>query len=458
MSEEPSFASVIKNRGFRYLWFNQILVQLAYNTLNFALLIWVFKLVNSSFAVAGLMLAVSLPAVIFGLFAGVFVDLMDRRKIIILIDILLALSFLVFIFIKPSYPLVLLNAFFVNSLAQFFMPSESSSIPLLVSKEKLLIANSLFSLTLYGAFMIGFSLGGPILNHLGINAIFYFGAASLVVAFILAQNLPVLRAAGAKKRFASVFTGATLHTLLALTVDETRQTFAFIRGRLPVATAIFILSAVQGVVGMIAVMAPAYLETVLRIHAADSSYFLALPLGAGMLTGAFLIGRLFPNLPRRSIIIPAILVGGVIFIAAGLAPAVAQLFNSAELPSYLTRPRYFFRAPSLSSFFGFLAFLGGFTIVSVIVPSQTVLQENTTKQNRGKIFAVLGVMMTSFSIVPIVLAGLLADLFGVAKIFIALGVIILIAGLIARRPNWFFQKGHLPGRWREFLGLGHWGE
>lgn len=456
MSEKPTFASVVGNRGFRFLWFNQILVQLAYNTLNFALLIWVFKLVDSSFAVAGLMLAVSLPAVIFGLFAGVFVDLMDRRKIIILIDILLALSFLFFIFIKQSYPLILLNAFFVNSLAQFFMPSESSAIPLLVSRKQLIIANSLFSLTLYGAFMIGFSLGGPILNHLGINAIFYLGAAALLLAFILAQTLPTLKTSRVKHSLAGILTLDFLRKILRLTADEGRVTFDFIRGRLPVATAILILSSVQGVIGMIAVMAPAYLEKVLRIHAADSSYFLALPLGTGMIGGAFLIGRLFHNIPRRSIVVPAVLVGGLIFVAAGVAPYVAQFLNSTELPASLTRPRFFFRAPSLSSFFGLLAFLGGFALVSIIVPSQTVLQTHATKQNRGKIFAVLGVVMTSFSIIPILLSGVLSDLFGVTPIFIGLGVIIFITGLIARHPNWFFQKGHLPVRWREFLGLGHW--
>ena len=103
MAEKVGFSSVIKNSGFRYLWFNQILVQLAYNALNFTLIIWVYKLVDNNLAVSALMLTIYLPAVIFGIFAGVFVDIFDRKKIILLIDLLIALAFIMFIFIKGSF-------------------------------------------------------------------------------------------------------------------------------------------------------------------------------------------------------------------------------------------------------------------------------------------------------------------------------------------------------------------
>src|SRR5687767_11138480 len=118
MESKPTFSSVIQNRGFRYLWINQILMQLAINTLNFALIIWVYKLTNSNFAVSALILSVYLPAFLFGIVAGVFVDLADRRKIIIFIDLLFAVLFLVFPFIRGVYPLILINTFLLNSLAQ----------------------------------------------------------------------------------------------------------------------------------------------------------------------------------------------------------------------------------------------------------------------------------------------------------------------------------------------------
>ena len=115
MQPKPTFSEVIKNYGFRHLWFNQILVQLAYNVLNFALLIWVFQLTGSTLAVSLLMVSVYLPSLLFGMMAGIYVDIADRRKIIVIIDLLLAVSFLLFIFIKDSYPLILLNTFTLST-------------------------------------------------------------------------------------------------------------------------------------------------------------------------------------------------------------------------------------------------------------------------------------------------------------------------------------------------------
>src|SRR5438270_12698994 len=111
MAEKATFSSVIKNRGFLNLWINQILVQLSYNALNFTLIIWVFKLTDSNTAVSALLFSIYLPAVIFGLFSGVLIDLIDRKKIIMLINFFLSLLFFSLIFFKGSYPAILVITF-----------------------------------------------------------------------------------------------------------------------------------------------------------------------------------------------------------------------------------------------------------------------------------------------------------------------------------------------------------
>lgn len=456
MAEKPSFASVVKNRGFRFLWFNQILVQLGDNAINFALIIWVYKLTDSNLAVSGLLLAIYLPVILFGVFAGVVVDLADRRKVIIIVDILLALVFLTFIPIKGSYPLILISTFIRNSLVQFFMPAESSSIPMLVSKKQLMMANSLFSLTLYGAFMIGFTAGGPVLNAFGINYIFLVGATLLIVASFFAGKLPTIRTPGAPLRFREFLLANKLQGMVNLTIKEIKGIFIFIKGKLSVVAAIGLLSAIQGLMGVLAVISPAYLERVLHIRATDASLFVMLPLGLGIVLGAFIVGRWLHSFPRRSVVIPAMVVAGAIFILIGLVPEVAQLLQSPELASATTRPRFFIHVPSVSTLFSIMAFILGFTAALIIVPSQTILQERTPEGDRGKMFAVLAVIMTSISAIPVILAGGLSDLFGTAPIFIGLGIVILAVGLLAWRPSWFFEKSHLPFKMKEFLGLGHW--
>lgn len=448
MEQKPTFTSVIKIRGFRFLWINQVLLQLTLNTLNFSLLIWVYKLTNSIFATSLLLFSVYLPSLLFGLFVGVLVDLSDKRKLIYTINLLFALAFLLFIPIKFSFPLILLNVFFINTLAQFFTPAESSSIPQIVGKDKLFIANSLFTLTLYGSFMTGFAAAGPIINFGGIDAVFYLGAVLLLLAYFLSQNLPSLKIEQASSR----------QKLLPFVLDEVKQTFEFIRGKLNVFTAIVLLSAVQGIIGVLGVIMPSYMERVLHIHATDASYVLIIPLGLGMILGAYLVGRLFQRKPKRALVIPAIIASGCLLFSMGIAPTVATALNTIDLPSKIFHLRYFFNAPSLSSTFALGAFLLGLVAVSIIIPSQTILQETTHPRIRGKIFAVLVVVMNSFALLPVLLAGGLSDLFGVTPIFIALGIAVFLIGILVSKPSMVFAAHKLPYKIREFLGLGHWSD
>src|SRR3989338_5636749 len=136
MTEKPTLTSVISNPGFLNLWINQLLVQLSFNSLNFALIIWVFKLTDSSTAVSALIFVIYLPAVILGLFTGVLVDIIDRRKIIMLIDFFLCLLFFSLIFFKGSFPAILGVTFLINALAQFYASAEASAIPIVVKKSQ----------------------------------------------------------------------------------------------------------------------------------------------------------------------------------------------------------------------------------------------------------------------------------------------------------------------------------
>ena len=64
--------------------------------------------------------------------------------------------------------------------------------------------------------------------------------------------------------------------------------------------------------------------------------------------------------------------------------------------------------------------------------------------------------MAGLSLIPVLISGVLADIFGPTPIFISLGVTIISIGLFGLRPNFFFSKKKLPFKVREFLGLGHW--
>ncbi len=454
MEQKPSFASVLKNRGFLNLWINQILVQLSYNALNFALIIWVFKLTDSSVAVAALLIAVYLPAVIFGLFTGVLVDLIDRKKIIMMIDFFLCLSFFSLIFLKESYPAILAVAFFVNALGQFYAPAEASAIPLIVKRPQLIAANSFFSITLYSCFLLGFGLAGPFINHFGINLVFVLGGLFLGLAFLLSFTFPLIKAKPDEqgKKLVLALKKRNYGQIWEVGLHEMIQTASLIRGKLPVLSSILILAGVQMVIGVLAVLMPGLLEKSLQIKATDASYVLIIPMGLGIILGGLILSRVGNLLVRRKLVAKAIFCGGLLFFLIGIAPIISPAIKHLPQP----RPLPFFYQPPLSAVAAFSSFLLGMVMVSILVPSQTVLQENTPAGGRGKVFSVLGVIMAGLSLIPVLLSGILADIFGPTSIFLALGAIIIMVGIFGLKPSLFFPGKSLSFKMREFLGLGHW--
>lgn len=456
MAQSASFASVISRRGFLNLWVNQMFVQLSFNSLNFALLVWVFNLTDSIFAVSALFVAIYLPAVILGLFSGVVVDISDRKRIIMLIDLFLAVLFFSLIFLKFNFAAILFITFLINAISQFYSPAEASAIPLVVKKHELITANSIFSATLYSSFLLGFGLAGPLINHLGIDFVFGAGGVLLFGAFLLSLLFPSIRSApdAQGKKLISALAQKKYSDIWQIGITEIADILQLIRGKLPVFTSIMILAGVQMGISIMAVLAPGFMEKSLQIKATDASYILIIPLGLGIVTGGLVLGRIGNKLVRRRLVSKGILFAGLLTFIVGIAPFISpaiRYFSHA-------RPLPFFYQPSLSKILFLGSFLMGIAMISILIPSQTVLQENTPEEDRGKVFAVLGVVMAGLSLIPVLLAGIFADLFGTTPIFIFIGVLVILAGLFGLKPSLFFRKKSLPYKVREFLGLGHWEE
>lgn len=454
MSKTSTFASVIANKGFSNLWINQILVQLSFNSLNFALIIWVFKLTDSNTAVSALLLAIFLPAVLLGLFTGVLVDILDRKRILMMIDFGLSMLFFSLIFLKGNYPAILLVTFLVNALGQFYASAEASAIPLIVGKGELLTANSLFSATLFSAFLVGFGLAGPLIHYTGINVVFILGGILLLVAFLLSFLFPSLKspAFAEGERLLSAFAKKKYSEIWKIAILEISQTLSLIKGKLPVFTSIMILAGVQMMIGVAAVLIPGFLEKSLQIKATDASYVLIIPLGLGIVAGGLILGKWGSRLVKRNLVARSILFAGLMFFLVGISPLISPAIRYFKHP----RPVPFIYQPSLAKALMIGSFLLGIALVSILVPSQTVLQENTPDQDRGKVFSVLGAVMSGLAAAPTFLAGILADLFGTTPIFIGMGLVIIMIGLFGLKPNLFFKEDDLPDRVREFFGSGHW--
>lgn len=173
-----------------------------------------------------------------------------------------------------------------------------------------------------------------------------------------------------------------------------------------------------------------------------------------MILGALTVGRIGNRIPRRILVGRAIIMGGLLLFLVGGAPLISPAVQHFPHP----RPLSFLFQPSLSLILGVGSFFLGAALVSIMIPSQTVLHENSPEESRGKVFSVLAVAMSGLSLIPVLFAGILSDIFGTMPIFIGMGGLIAIFGLFVLKPDFFFAEHHLPHHFREFLGLGHWGE
>ncbi|MBI3290520.1 MFS transporter [Candidatus Microgenomates bacterium] len=409
------------NSPFKFIWINQILLQVAQNMLNFALLILVFQLTNSNTLVSVFILSISFPAILFGGFAGVVADMVDKRKLIIFCDLGMAAAALFLFFTHTTYVFILLASLILNSFVQFFIPAEGSAIPMLVKRNQLLAANSLFFFTLYSALISGYTMAGPLINLLGNTSFFLVVAILFVTGALFSRFLPSLRSNG------RINFGRGYRQAFGTAIDEMVSGWTFVMRHRLVLGGLALLAVVQGMIAIVATLVPGYFERELKI-AATESYIVLGPLGIGLLLGALLVERFGKKMSKRFMVIRAVLVCGVVLTVIGLLPVLASIFDQTQFIAQ--RPRPFTELFSVASFFAFLSFILGFFVVQIVIPAQTVIQEYSSEEYRGRVFSILGIASSVAIVFASFVVGSLADLLGILPVLVAVGVLIFIIGLV----------------------------
>ena len=189
--EEGGPLAVFQNGGFLRLWLSQAATQIGGNMVLFGLTVIVFNSTNSNTAVSLLILTFLVPAVLFSAVAGVYVDRVDRRLILIATNILRGLAFVALYLAGGNLALILLLNIAVSTVTVFFAPAELAMIPVLVPRRQLLAANGIFTLTLNAAFAVGFALLGPLVVKVaGPEAVILVVAGLYFLAAVFCVTLP----------------------------------------------------------------------------------------------------------------------------------------------------------------------------------------------------------------------------------------------------------------------------
>jgi MFS family permease len=114
-----------------------------------------------------MMLFMTLPVIVFGPIAGVLIDRWNKQKVMVVCDSLrmvcAALIPVVFLLTRNIYP-VFVIVFFMFLLALFFNTARNAIIPNLISKKRILNANSVLNFIGRGATFLGMVSGGIIID------------------------------------------------------------------------------------------------------------------------------------------------------------------------------------------------------------------------------------------------------------------------------------------------------
>ena len=114
----------------------------------------------------------------------------------------------------------------------------------------------------------------------------------------------------------------------------------------------------------------------------------------------------------------------------GLVSAGITLMLIAAVPYLLER----FAPGLLGAFPVVFGFIGGIEFGMLFIPAFTVLQEKTEAEMRGRIFGAMFTIVNAAVAIPILVAGGLADLFGVTRVIFGMGFLLLLSGAISAFP------------------------
>jgi len=173
-----------RNRNYRALWLGQTVSEIGDHFNSIAVLSLALHLTGSGLALGAVMIARVLPAVLAGPVAGVALDRLDRRKVMLSSDLVravIALAHILLLTWRLPWLLCLLSGMLTFA-SPFFTSGRASILPRIAAPDELHTANALTQTTSWFTLAIGTMLGGLSTAQFGYRGAFVFNALSFLVS------------------------------------------------------------------------------------------------------------------------------------------------------------------------------------------------------------------------------------------------------------------------------------
>ncbi|HEY8862567.1 MAG TPA: MFS transporter [Candidatus Dormibacteraeota bacterium] len=408
------FRAVMRHTAFRNIWFAQLAAQLADKFLLFSLIILAYKISGGSTPVAITLLTYTVPAVLFAPPAGVIADRYDRKQIMMWCNFgraavvaLIPLAALV-PGLRGEFGHLLLITLVFSAVGQLFGPAEAAVIPTILPRSALITANSMALLTMVLTLVVGGALA-PIVSRFDLYAPYWCAVVLLIIGgtLIFASDIPQLQrtteppVAESRNRFHNMWID------LKEGIDALRASRGLLLAFGQVSIAVLVLF-------MLFALAPAYVSRVIGIAAQDT-YVILGPATGGAILSAVLLGQFVRNIDRSRLLAGSLLANGFTMLGLAAVPQAMAHFPDLQVHNRITAAAF--------------SFLLGVEFGAIMIPAITYLMESTSDEIRGRIFALLYMVINGVTAVPVLVAAALADTIGIARVIGGLGVLLIGGGV-----------------------------
>ncbi len=406
----PGPFAVLRRRNFALLFVGQLVSTVGSSLTSIAAGILVFRLTNSAFDVGLMLMATAAPTLVVGLIAGVFVDRLDRKRIMIASDLLRA----ALVFSIPAligYGIVWLYVIVVltSTISTFFDPAFESTLPELAPESELAAANSLMAITQFGFTAVGFAAAG-LLASVSIDWAFWIDAASFVFSAgcLFLTRLPTFE----------VEESTSIGTVI--TNLQSGVSFLF---RTPILRSLVLVSV--PVLFSFGLWNSLLLPFAVRaLHATTFEYGLQEGLtSVGFVVGSLVLARWADSLREGQWL-------SLSFLAMGVVGMIYAASSVIPLAIVLVAVSGFANAPSF-------------------VARRLIIQRHTPRELRGRVSSGFSVSRNVVFLLGMAAAGL-ADVINVRDLVMASGVLLVAGGLVALvMPG----LGQPASEWRRSIAL-----
>lgn len=409
---ENLLGELLRIPHFRRLWGSQLFSQITLNLINFVIILRIFEVSHSTVAISLVWVFYAIPAILLGPFSGTIIDLYPKKKILTLTTLIEAVIVLGYLLAKtkvwPIYSII----FFYSLINQLYIPAEAATLPGVIPKKLLPTANGVFLFTIYGSFLLGFGLAGPLIRLVGKEAPFLLGSLFLLSASFLVSKLPQKTEIRLKKI-------ADIQVFF----ERVREGYQFLKSESKILFPILLLVLAQVAVGVLAVLTPSFATETLGIDLLDAGLILMPPAVIGAILGArTVIGLLERKIRKKKLISFGIILGGILLLILALL-----VFHSGSLRIVFTM---------------IIAALLGLCFVFLVIPIQTLIQEATPADFRGRVFGLLSFGITVATVLPVLIAATVADILGANFMITLIGVLSLVLGSYSLRESYEIYGHH----------------